>query len=1076
PSVGGTDGPTDYVTGAPANNTTATGANGSKGEGIAGTPRYVAPAPITITSNPTDAYGGTLTDSLPNGSSARGAPGNAGGGGTDGHPVNNDYNSGGGAGANGGTGGQGGYGWNSMTVTNTTDGGFGGAAFPASTSALVMGGGGGAGTTNNGTYCNYNSSNGTCTTSGNGTGIYSSGGAGGGIIIVHAGSVTGSGTITSNGQSTLSTLNDSTGGGGAGGSILFFANSGGLGGLTVSANGGNAGEANPLPAPGGFPGQRHGPGGGGGGGVIFLTAAPLSSSVTGGFNGYTNTVQDSYGATVGSAGVVATAHVITETPGTQSGAYCGSADLAVTNAGSPTLVAPGGTITYTQVATNNGPLDAVNAVFSETIPANTTFQSIVPAAGWSCSTPAVGATGTISCTIADFSHTGGSATFAVAVTVNGSAISGSQIVDVDNILSGTSDPNLTNNSATVVTTVASATSADLRVVNTASAATTVIGSNVTMTAVVTNLGPLTASGLVFTETLPNNTTVATTFVPPAGWICNSFPAGSTNPASPTPPLVLSCGIGSLALNGTATFPLVLTVNAGTAVGTVISAEADITSTTPDPNTANNYSIATTVAANAGQSDLAVSSSALPNPVTQGNNISYTQAVSNNGPAAATVATFTDTIPAGTTLVSFTPPANWTCNTISVGGTGTFTCTLNIGQNIPVNGSVNFPLVVKVNLTTAAGSTITNTANINEPCSSGGNDPNCANNTAPTTVYVASPSQSDVSIVKTAAPEPVTQGTNLTYTLIVSNNGPAVAQGVTVSDDIPSTTTYASVSAPPGTTCSTTAISVSTPYPSTLQVNCNVGSVSVGAQVVITINVAASTFTGSGPLTTNTATVSSTTSDPNLSNNSSSAISTIQAATAVDISSFNAFRQPDGSVMLQWHTLEESRNIGFHLYREDSSGRHRIDPSLIVGSALLLRGSRPQHAAKTYRWIDSQPAADAIYWIEDVDINGTKTLHGPTNVQSAEFAPSPAASATYVSPTLTQLHANALSAIHPALRLISPRPLPSPRPVNTPVFTVADHAAVKIGIEQEGWYSIPFTQLYAAGLDPSTDPRTLHLVA
>src|SRR5208337_2698895 len=345
-------------------------ANGSKGEGIAGTPRYVAPAPITITSNPTDAYGGTLTDSLPNGSSARGAPGNAGGGGTDGHPVNNDYNSGGGAGANGGTGGQGGYGWNSMTVTNTTDGGFGGAAFPASTSALVMGGGGGAGTTNNGTYCNYNSSNGTCTTSGNGTGISSSGG---------------------------------------------------LGGLTVSANGGNAGEANPLPAPGGFPGQRHGPGGGGGGGVIFLTAAPLSSSVTGGFNGYTNTVQDSYGATVGSAGVVATAHVITETPGTQSGAYCGSADLAVTNAGSPTLVAPGGTITYTQVATNNGPLDAVNAVFSETIPANTTFQSIVPAAGWSCSTPAVGATGTISCTIADFSHTGGSATFAVAVTVNGSA-------------------------------------------------------------------------------------------------------------------------------------------------------------------------------------------------------------------------------------------------------------------------------------------------------------------------------------------------------------------------------------------------------------------------------------------------------------------------------------------------------------------------------------------------------------------------------------------------------------------------------------------------------------------------------
>ena len=46
------------------------------------------------------------------------------------------------------------------------------------------------------------------------TGIYSSGGAGGAIAIIHAGSVTGTGTITSNGQSTLSTENDSTGGGG----------------------------------------------------------------------------------------------------------------------------------------------------------------------------------------------------------------------------------------------------------------------------------------------------------------------------------------------------------------------------------------------------------------------------------------------------------------------------------------------------------------------------------------------------------------------------------------------------------------------------------------------------------------------------------------------------------------------------------------------------------------------------------------------------------------------------------------------------------------------------------------------
>ncbi|HWS53134.1 MAG TPA: hypothetical protein VN228_03375, partial [Pyrinomonadaceae bacterium] len=74
-------------------NTAARNAHGMKGEGIAGTPRYLY-----------DRATGTLTDTgidgYPNGSSARGAPGNAGGGGTDGNPNGaspngNDQNAGG---------------------------------------------------------------------------------------------------------------------------------------------------------------------------------------------------------------------------------------------------------------------------------------------------------------------------------------------------------------------------------------------------------------------------------------------------------------------------------------------------------------------------------------------------------------------------------------------------------------------------------------------------------------------------------------------------------------------------------------------------------------------------------------------------------------------------------------------------------------------------------------------------------------------------------------------------------------------------------------------------------------------
>jgi uncharacterized repeat protein (TIGR01451 family) len=1072
---------TDYVTTSPAalpalNNTTqldppaGSGANGSKGEGIGGTPHWVAPLLSTVTPASTAvSTGQTVVEGLPAGSFARGAPSNAGAGGTDGDPTGNDFNSGGGAGANGGAGGQGGYGWDSMAATNSTDGGFGGTAFPASTSALIMGGGGGAGTVNNGSY--YIPGTGSAADCGtNCTGIFSSGGSGGGIAIIHAGTVVGTGTITSNGASTLNTLNDSTGGGGAGGSILVFSNSGGLSGLTVSAIGGSAGDAWPTEAPGGFPGQRHGPGGGGGGGVIVLSGTPAASNVAGGSNGYTDTVQDSYGATPGQAGVVVTTDSITETPGTQSGAYCAGADLAVTNSGSPLVVLPGGNIAYTQTVTNNGPLDAVNVVFSEGIPANTIFESINTVPGWTCVTPAVGGTGTITCSDTDFASAG-SITFTVVVQVGNGTASGTQIVDVDTVTSGTNDPNLANNTATAITTVGTATQADLAVTNTASSPTVTAGSNFTMTAVVTNNGPATATGVVFTEATASNTagTTNATFVslvPPSGWSCTTPAAGGTG--------TITCSISSLAVGATASFPIVMNVPAAAASGTVLSGTANIAAPTPDPNTGNNAATASVVVGTTGQADLAVTASGTPNPVTPSNKITYTQSITNNGPTAITTSgtttvTFTDAIPANTTLgAAFTAPTGWTCNTIAVGGTGTLTCTLNSGQTLAVGAVVNFPLVVKVNAGTASGTTITNSPNIASTVS----DPNTANNTATVTTLVASPTQADVSINKTASPNPVNQGTNLTYTLTVYNAGPAIAQSVVVTDTIPAQVTYSSASTTVGTCSYTTA---------TTTVTCNLGNLSVGSTVVVTINVNAVTFSSS-TLSTNTATVSASTSDPNLSNNTSSFTSTIQASTAVDISAFNAYSQADGTVRLVWHTHEESRNLGFHVYREDGLGRHRVDPALIAGSALLLRGSKPQHAAKTYAAIDSRPAPDAAYWLEDVDINGTKTLHGPVYVESASVEqtssqqPALNASGVPVSPSLAKLYASARGEIRTAGPRGGPKPvLPMPI-VRAQLFNAADHAAVKISVDQEGWYHIPFSQLFSAGLSPTTDVRCLHLYA
>ncbi len=234
----------DYVTLA------TTAANGSKGEGIAGTPRYLNNNGVLLDN---------IVEGYPGGSYARGAPGNAGGGATDSDPTSNDQNSGGAGGGNVGAGGGGGWGWFSAGTT----GGKGGSSYntlsPYTTyytpSAMILGGGGGSGTSNDGTGVPAG-------------GFASSGAAGGGMVIINAASLIGTGTINVSGAAANSTCQiDGSGGGGAGGSALLYAASG-LSNITVNANGGNGGSNNPSAVSA----TQHGPGGGGGGGAIYANA------------------------------------------------------------------------------------------------------------------------------------------------------------------------------------------------------------------------------------------------------------------------------------------------------------------------------------------------------------------------------------------------------------------------------------------------------------------------------------------------------------------------------------------------------------------------------------------------------------------------------------------------------------------------------------------------------------------------------------------------------------------------------------------------------------------------------------
>ncbi len=121
-----------------------------------------------------------------------------------------------------------------------------------------------------------------------------------------------------------------------------------------------------------------------------------------------------------------------------------SADLSITKDSSPNPVNPGGTLTYTITATNNGPSDAQNVVVTENYDSNFHFSSATPTPDsgtnnqWTFSSIAAGATETIT----------------IQGTVDPS--SSGTIHNTVSATSNTPDPDSNNNSTTEDTTVNSA--------------------------------------------------------------------------------------------------------------------------------------------------------------------------------------------------------------------------------------------------------------------------------------------------------------------------------------------------------------------------------------------------------------------------------------------------------------------------------------------------------------------------------------------------------------------------------------------------------------------------------------------
>ncbi len=237
------------------------------------------------------------------------------------------------------------------------------------------------------------------------------------------------------------------------------------------------------------------------------------------------------------------------------------ADLGITLTATPDPAGTSLPIAYTAVATNSGPDTAVATSVSLTLPAGATLLSATTTDG-SCA-----GSGPVVCSIPAFAN-GATATITVNLTV---PAAGSAAVTAS-ISSSAGDPVPANDSATA--TVAVVDSADLALTLVDAVDPVSVGSVLGYTLTVTNNGTLEATGVTLTDLLPAEVTLLT--ATPSQGSCSG--TGT-----------VTCALGTIAVGGSATVVLAVTV---TAAGSIVNT-ATVSGAEFDALLANNTAVART---------------------------------------------------------------------------------------------------------------------------------------------------------------------------------------------------------------------------------------------------------------------------------------------------------------------------------------------------------------------------------------------------------------------------------------------------------------------------------------------------
>jgi hypothetical protein len=225
----------------------------------------------------------------------------------------------------------------------------------------------------------------------------------------------------------------------------------------------------------------------------------------------------------------------------------------------------------------------------------------------------------------------------------------------------------------------------------------------------------------------------------------------------------------------------------------------------------------------------------------------------------------------------------------------------------------------------------------------------------------------------------------------------------------------------------------------------------------------------------------------------------QGAQALRLQSFKAF-QIDNRVLLQWHAGNEIDNLGFHIYREQTGRLYQVTPQLIAGSAFLTGPATALRSGDSYSWWDRSSLSPVSYWLEDWDLNGKRTMHGPVVPVFTDQLTTVRPSAPLLSEIgtsqenrehdflkvqelrenlrqgplkrLTQAMEQTVILSNDLQQVTQPSRKVSTNPSNQ--LNLAAGPAVKLLVRKEGWYRVTQPELVAAELDPTVDPKKLQL--